>query len=82
MKSTTVHFFTVEGSSRFPFDMLRYDRCWPATEGESITLAQQAADNTGKRIIGLMSTTKPPTEGRWASFGWKVVNSVTRKVSS
>ncbi len=27
--------FTVEGSGMFPYDMLRYDQCWPSSEQDS-----------------------------------------------
>ena len=30
--------FEVQGRGEFPLDMLRYDLCWPATEGDAIPL--------------------------------------------
>lgn len=75
-------YFTVQGTGPFPIDMLRYDRCWPASEGsDSVALAAtfdlrggglpyEAPYNTRSVcLIGL----DQPTEGRWASFGWKVL---------
>jgi hypothetical protein len=62
--------FTVEGSGTFPFDMLRYDICWPASEPDSYRL-----DNgrmTNKRHVKLKGL-KPPTFARWTSFGWTVL---------
>jgi hypothetical protein len=74
--ATKKHFFTftVEGAGEFPMDMLRYDRCFPRNEKD----ANAAQDRErGRRQVEL---TRPhceaywtPTEGRWQSFGWKVV---------
>lgn len=66
----------------FPVDMLRYDGCWPASEEQSVRMATAirsatdwveiyVADN--KTTIEL-ATYGAPTEGRWLSFGWEVVN--------
>lgn len=59
--------FQVEGSGNFPFDMLRYDLCWPASETASQLLALPATRRV--ELKGL----KVPTARRWASFGWTVV---------
>ena len=32
MPRTYLHRYAVEGTGRFPIDMLRYDGSWPATE--------------------------------------------------
>jgi hypothetical protein len=73
--------FTVEGNGRFPTDMLRYDRCWPASEKDSnlisFTNDLQVFDigietyrkNRKITLKGLIG----PTIARWASFGWAVV---------
>ena len=65
----------------FPTDMLRYDQCWPATEGASCRLATAcksakdfvevwiANDMHSITLVGL----RRPTEKRWLSFGWEVV---------
>lgn len=67
--------FTVEGSKDFPFDMLRYDACYPATSEDAIKLA--ARDS---RKITLISTIiAEPTAGRWNSFGWVVIDKETIK---
>lgn len=64
--------FTVDGSGVFPFDMLRYDHCWPQREADSaeITRTTQPRERTPAtvKLIGL----KRPNEGRWKSFGWTV----------
>ena len=62
--------FTVTGRGMFPFDMLRYDLCWPASGGDAALLTYN--DPHGLRHIELKGL-KVPTPGRWASFGWNVV---------
>lgn len=64
--------YQMQGSGDFPFDMLRYDLCWPATEQDSRLLPTDRHPYTG-RVITLKGL-KPPTQGRWASFGWVVVS--------
>jgi hypothetical protein len=60
--------FTVEGPGNvtFPFDMLRYDLCWPKSETDSGMLTSD-----WPRTIELRGL-KEPTVRRWASFGWTV----------
>jgi hypothetical protein len=63
--------FTVEGTSTFPYDMLRYDCCFPKTEHDSGEI-----ERMGKRTVVLESRKLAgdgPTIGRWNSFGWKVI---------
>lgn len=70
-------FFAVTGSGDFPFDMLRYDSCWPACESESAKIAIGSyAEPLGMRTVALAC--KPgdnwrsvPNVKRWHSFGWK-----------
>lgn len=68
--------FTVEGAGDFPFDMLRFDRCWPATGHDvSQVTATFAADGAfpPKRQIKMASVQRGgPTVDRWKSFGWTV----------
>jgi len=63
--------FTVEGSGRFPLDMLRYDRCCPEDQSDSGRMEAR-----GLRKINLIRFTpekgRPPQAMRWASFGWYV----------
>lgn len=66
--------YTVYGNSYvFPFDMLRYDACHPRRELDSGVMERMARQRTPGidyevQIAGLVA----PTEGRWASFGWRV----------
>ena len=66
---------TVTGNGTFPVDMLRYDRCCPATEKDS-----HAIERSGERTITLERFSKiarmTPEVGRWKSFGWLVMKVV------
>lgn len=59
--------FEVAGSGQFPFDMLRYDSCWPADEAS----AHRMAHDRERRTVKLFGYTQP-TDARWASFMWRV----------
>jgi hypothetical protein len=69
--------FTVSGAFPFPVDMLRYDRCMPATERDSYELLHSINREGDKpwRVTlihqGPMRTWLP-TNGRWSSFMWSV----------
>ncbi len=62
----------VEGSGVFPFDMLRYDQCAPASPSDAAAMEQ----NHGRRRVTL---NRYSVEGaracadRWRSFLWAVV---------
>lgn len=65
--------FIVEGSGVFPYDMLRYDACWPETESQdSYKLCRDAAGEF-RRVALLTDSESAPTVGRWRSFTWRVV---------
>lgn len=61
--------YTVSGSGMFPIDMLRYDAAWPATSADVPLIC---SGNRGLRVVRIRSAQKP-TVGRWASFGWTVI---------
>ena len=64
-----MHTFTVIGSGPFPFDMLRYDCCWPYSSEDASRLPLE-----GRRKVTLASGRRgSPTHARWESFGWKVI---------
>lgn len=77
-----VYIMTVTGSLPFPTDMLRYDRCTPKTEIDSLAINRSHEIPAGKTTLRVMSDGRParwaPTEGRWESFGWKILD-VTRE---
>jgi hypothetical protein len=58
--------YTVEGTGPFPFDMLRYDGCYPVRGVDVMNLTER-----GHRIVQLRGVRKP-TIDRWASFSWYV----------
>jgi hypothetical protein len=72
--------FQVSGRFEFPFDMLRYDTCWPKVEAETPLMSPHPRGNLAKenRTITLVGL-KPPTAGRWGSFGWKVLEDSVKK---
>ena len=73
----------------FPFDMMRYDRCWPATTKaasllQNIIEIMASCDLITNVQIELKSN-DPFTAGRWESYGWtpvllEIVNSRSGKV--
>lgn len=76
---TTPTTFTVEGGGPFPIDMLRYDQCWPRSEGEDSRAIEQSFPQ-GRRVTGaryrvtlVTHASNRPTGARWESFGFKVV---------
>jgi hypothetical protein len=84
----TVWEFSVEPAGRaaaFPTDMLRYDACFPrrtedATEIAVMSDSRVASRERQGRPIVLVSVHGAPTPGRWESFGWRVMDSQTRRV--
>lgn len=71
--------FTVRGTGLFPFDMLRYDRCYPA-RGEDVSLLT-LVDGRAVTLVCVRPTKldaeEVPSKMRWASFGWRVVSQST-----
>jgi hypothetical protein len=70
--------FTVEGIGPFPFDMLRWDKCYPI-EG-IVVLARSfelpTADRETQRVVLRHINGGHrwrPTTLRWASCGWQVI---------
>jgi hypothetical protein len=66
--------FAVRGNGRFPYDMLRYDRCTPAESSDVINME----DYDMERTVNLVTFHKyqkaiPVHERRWESFLWKVI---------
>lgn len=79
MATQYVYEFTVEGKMPFPIDMLRYDAAFPKTELDSSVITSTFRRGGGT-IVNLCSHTKLPTDGRWESFGWKVISRSKRKI--
>lgn len=71
--------FTVEGRGEFPLDMLRYDRCFPRTGDDAEMLRTPAEHLSSPRCVTLIALARDmrywePSRGRWASFGWYVLD--------
>lgn len=56
-----------------PFDMMRYDRASPKTEGDAGKLERLAHDRTAVEVDFVCYLYGAPTLGRWKSFGCEVV---------
>lgn len=78
-----VYYTTIKvwGSGPFSIDMLRYDKCYPATEVDSIRIAsnlkaKQREEITSDYPIRLVCVHSHrswmPAIIRWRSFGWTV----------
>lgn len=63
--------FTVEGSGVFPFDMLRYDQCWPVDPNDAAKMEEHYMER--RRVVLYTNSPFAPTAGRWGSFLWRVV---------
>lgn len=63
--------FEVEGSGKFPLDMLRYDCSRPAREIDSHNI-QATGERTVRLVRYALGPTDKPTEQRWQSFHWNV----------
>jgi hypothetical protein len=54
--------------------MLRYDRAIPDSQNDSAIIAGSLTPrSTNERSVRVVME-RPPTVGRWESFGWTVVN--------
>lgn len=64
--------FVVEGGGDFPFDMLRYDQCYPASESDAHAMGHERTRQV--TLIRCSVNPSPPTFRRWDSFVWRVVS--------
>ena len=70
--------FTVEGLAPFPYDMLRYDSCFPANQEAARRMGLLSFADDDKTQITLQTHTTTRTASlavcpdRWKSFGWAV----------
>jgi len=68
----------IQGKGSFPFDMLRYDSCYPNSERDSVLLEQSVRNAfvDGKldrwSICVKSASENKWTIGRWESFGVKI----------
>lgn len=63
----------VRGVGAFPTDMLRFDRCYPATQSDAVTIDE----GTSLRFVMIQADRDPGQQGftpmRWISFGWELL---------
>jgi hypothetical protein len=69
----------VAADSPFPLDMLRYDRCWPATSQDAVALLRDPARATRVHLRRWISAPDVVPTERWRSFGWRTNVTSTRK---
>ena len=69
-----LHKFTVEGIGVFPFDMLRYDCCYPLTSSDSLEMEPGRGKRRKVVLTREADRLWTPTVGRWSSFLWKVTD--------
>jgi hypothetical protein len=76
MAKTYLYRYSVTGTGSFPFDMLRYDASWPASQEDASILhaghPRPSGPGRPKPYTLTLHSHKLPTEGRWRSFGWHV----------
>lgn len=60
--------FYVRGRGAFPYDMLRYDGCYPVGPDDAAAIAPTM--HWDDRTIKMCSPQGITTPARWASFGW------------
>lgn len=66
--------FVVRGSGQFPYDMLRYDCCFPVESGNALA---GDWDAPARDVVLEHRGPDPgwrPTYDRWSSFTWAVVS--------
>lgn len=75
-KPKKLYEYYVSGTGMFPFDMLRFDHCWPAS-GNDAALLDDATEyhrsgHRSKLRSIKMRSYREPTIDRWVSFTWSV----------
>lgn len=72
---TYTFLFTVEGRGAFPIDMLRFDGCCPDSQIDVGNMDWQSGPQTRRVSLCRFTPNRKwePTEARWNSFGWEVV---------
>lgn len=69
------HTFTVKGRGHFPFDMLRYDSCFPEAQVDVSNVSHPSMNEDREICLGTFQHKGwEPTIGRWDSFLWKVTS--------
>lgn len=66
--------FTVRGKGKFPVDMLRYDKCWPASMDDAAVMEDLIVEPVVGRVDIKLTSISRPTYDRWKSYGWYVLS--------
>lgn len=61
------HKYTVSGTGEFPFDMLRFESCWPNDKHDAANLGTRSY-----RRVTLLGPHAPDVK-RWKAYGWIVI---------
>ena len=73
MRPRYIYEYYVSGRGEFPFDMLRYDECWPVSGEDAVSMAIDFGDPERRKTRSIrLRSYKEPTVGRWSSFVWSV----------
>lgn len=72
----TIHhvYFKATGSGEFPYDMLRYDCCYPQTEASAHKLTYSHEWREVYLVTAAREDGWIPCVARWRSQGWNVVD--------
>lgn len=73
-KELKLEYAIAVGSGPFPFDMLRYDHCFPGSEIYSSEMGRDHYDHD--RVVIVSRYQQQPgrwTTARWKSFGWELI---------
>ena len=71
MSARSTWTFAVEGAGEFPFEMLRHDRCWPASAADAVLVR---ANLTG--LLVLLHLSKASMQRVTFNFAWSAVYNV------
>jgi hypothetical protein len=68
-----IYEYFVTGHGTFPFDMLRFDSCWPASGEDAAKLEWFTEGHAYRKNRSIrMRSYREPTVDRWSSFNWSV----------
>lgn len=63
--------YKVRGAGFFPLDMLRYDASWPCDSDSIVRFGEHQSELYTVRLRTMLN--RRPTDARWRSFGWRVI---------
>jgi len=73
-------YFTVRGRGEFPWDMLRYDQCWPDTASDLAKILPRYETGDPREAfqardirLGTAKNWMSITRKRWESFDWFIL---------